>query len=83
MFENFGGARSVQTDSPSPLLARNIFQHPNDVEPRRIPTRAATEGRNGFADTNSDRITIRIGTLNLRDARISNLEAALHALLNR
>jgi hypothetical protein len=76
MFENFGGARSVQTDSPSPLLAWNTFQHPNNIEPRGIPTRAAT---NGFADTNSDRITIRIGTLNIRDARNSNLEAALRA----
>lgn len=80
MFNTNGGARSVRTDSPSPLLARTVFPISNSVEPRRIPTRAAAPIRNNFDDADSGRITIQIATLNIRDARNSNLEAALRAL---
>jgi hypothetical protein len=67
---------------PSPFPMRQLFPAgASPVEPRRIPTGAAEERRqDGNAiDNDCTAITINIATYNIRDARNSNLEAALRA----
>jgi hypothetical protein len=66
----------------SPFPMRQLFPAgASPVEPRRIPTETAEkQRRNGNAiDNDCTAITINIATYNIRDARNSNLKAALRA----